>query len=196
MINKRRVINLHLLLDFDNTLVSSDQSMHQYYQLITGDYSTTYSQDLAEWNMETLCPNFTQEMIDKMFISPLFFKLLVPYPETTEGLNRLMKMGCTLEVVSCHDIRGFGLKYNYIKENFPMINKITLLPHDNSKDINKSTVKGDIILDDNVKALDSSTCKHKVVFKKFNWNKDCNYDRVDNLLEFCDYVEKLQISKE
>lgn len=186
---------MHILIDFDSTLVNTSKAYFNYYREITRDLSTIYSEDKVSWNMKDLCPLWnTQEQADDVYIQEGFFKHLELYPNVIEILNKLKKKGYYLHIVSCHNIKGSKFKVDWIKKNLPMIDEVTIIPIENGMHrFDKSGIKADMIIDDKIDALDSANTEYKILYGNYEWNKDCNkYNRVTNWKEVYKYIHVLQ----
>lgn len=186
---------MRILIDFDNTITDTSRAYFDYYQEQTKDYSTEYLEDKVSWNMANLCPLWSrQEQADNVYIQEGFFKHLKLYPNVIEILNKLKSEGHYLHIVSCHDSRGKRYKINWIKENLPMIDKITIIPIDSGiQKFDKSNVYGTILIDDKVDALESSKCKYKVLYGLYPWNEDCKkYRRIFNWIELYEYIKRIE----
>lgn len=181
-----------ILLDFDSTLVDSSKAFYDYYVEQTGDNLTSYDESKIDWSMRKLCPLYTQEQADNVYIQPGFFKYLRLYPNAYEVLTKLKEEDHFLHIVSCHKPQGMAYKMQWIKKNLPMIDEVTLIPiaHGNVK-FDKSSVKGDILVDDSLSALKSASTKFKLCYGFYAWNKEWQGDRVLNWNEVYDYIKRL-----
>jgi 5'(3')-deoxyribonucleotidase len=174
---------MRLIFDFDSTIVRTHDAVLALYQEMTGDTSTIVDDKTAEWNMKGICPKWTQEEVDATFTNPRLFELLVPIEGAIETLQRLHDEGHYLEICSMHRKEGVPFKEAYIKERLPMVDKITILPFESAtktKKFDKSSVLGDIIIDDRIDALESSKCKYKICFGMYSWNKEWQGMKVHN----------------
>lgn len=142
--------------------------------------------------MELLIKNWTKEQVNDMFIQEDFFKHLKLYDGVAETLNKLKTDGHYIEAVTCHDIRGIAYKMNWIKENLPMFDAITILPLGKNLKLDKSEIQGCLIIDDVPSVLETSPCKYKLLYGTYSWNKECyTYPRVDNWDEVYEYINSI-----
>lgn len=177
-----------IILDFDNVLVNTAKAMFDYYQWKTNDYSLKYNESLVTWNMGKLIP-WDKKEVNSIFKDKDFFNFLNPYPGTIESLNKLKEMGHTLEICTLHSVITMEHKLCYIKNTFPMVDIITILPLENNK-FDKSKISGDIIVDDRVDILDTSICDHKILFGSYDWNKhNKKYARINSLEQLIKIVK-------
>jgi 5'(3')-deoxyribonucleotidase len=174
---------MKIILDFDSTIVKTHEAVLALYREITGDESTQVDDKNLQWNMKGICPKWTQEEVDSTFTNPRLFELLEPIDGAVEVLQRLHNDGYYLEICSMHRKEGVPFKEAYIKKNLSMVNKITILPFESAtktKKFDKSSVLGDIIIDDRLDALESSKCKYKICFGQYSWNREWQGMRVHN----------------
>lgn len=161
--------------------MDTPKAFFEYYREVTKDFSTDYSEEQITWNMISLCPKFNQKQADDVYIQPGFFKHLKLYPNAYMILEQLKLDGHYLHIVSCHKVNGMEYKIQWIKENLPMINEITIIPIEHGMvKFDKSSVSGDILVDDKPDALDSSSARYKVCFSNYEWNKDWQGIRANN----------------
>lgn len=185
---------MHILIDFDSTLVDTSKAYFDYYQEQTKDYSTEYSEDKVSWNMTNLCKLWSsQEQVDNVYIQEGLFKHFKLFPNVLEVLNKLKQEGHYLHVVSCHDVRGMRYKIDWIKENLPIIDEITIIPIESGiQKFDKSSVKGDLIIDDKLDCHETSNTKYNLLYGLYPWNKGCDkYDRVMNWNEVYEYISNI-----
>jgi 5'(3')-deoxyribonucleotidase len=174
---------MHLIFDFDNTLVDSPKALFDIYQERYNDYSIRYNEGLITWNMGKLIP-LDGKIVNSFFNEEDFFKHLIPYPNAVETLARLSKKH-TLEIASLHDVRGMKFKEDYIRNVFPMVDKISLYPL--TEKFDKSMCFGQMAFDDRPDALASINANCKILMNLFDWNKEC--DKFLRAMDFKD-VEK------
>jgi 5'(3')-deoxyribonucleotidase len=171
-----------IIVDFDSTIVKTHEAVLALYREITGDMSTEVNDKAVEWNMGGICPEWTKEEVEEVFVNPRLFELLEPIKDAVEVLQRLHDNGHYIEICSMHRKEGIPFKEAYIKKHLPMVDKITILPFESTnkgKKFDKSSVVGDIIVDDRIDALESSKCKYKICYGVYNWNKEWQGMRVD-----------------
>jgi 5'(3')-deoxyribonucleotidase len=159
-----------ICIDFDSTIVDTSYAMFLYYQDKTKDTSIKYDKNKTSWSMTELLPLFSKEEIDNIFIEEDFFNYLQLLPNAYEVLNRLSE-DFELEIITYHNPKGIKLKENWIKNNLPMIDIITILPLENSKmTLDKSCAEGFLLIDDNIDCLKSSNTRYRICFGRYQWN--------------------------
>lgn len=176
---------MHIILDLDNTLTNTPKAVLEIYREQTKDKSTEITSETLTWGLEKVCPKWKKEEVDAIFTNPKLFDKLELFDGAIEVLNKLKADGNTIEICSKHNKDGIELKKNWIKKNLPMVDKVTILEFkkdDKTQEnkFDKSSIKGDLIVDDLVEALESSPCKFKICYQTYNWNKEWNGMRVAN----------------
>jgi 5'(3')-deoxyribonucleotidase len=124
--------------------------------------------------MKEVLPLWSKEDVDNAFNNPRLFELMKPFDGAIEVLKRLKEQGHYLEICSCHTIgEGSNAKEEFIKKKMPFIDKITIIPIDNGlQKFDKSSAKGDIVIDDKLDALISCSCPVKILYGEYSWNRD------------------------
>lgn len=190
---------LHLIIDFDNTLVNSHKALYLAYQEITGDYSSNYDETSLNWLVSDLCPTFNQFEIDNIFSTNEFFDKLYIYDNVIEVLKYFKKLGHTIEICSLHKLEGINKKRKWIEEKFPFVDKVTIIPFNQSMSFDKSAIQGDVIIDDNLDCLYSSECRDKICYcnnNTYNWNKDwkgiiaTDWKQIEQIIQCLTFLRK------
>ena len=165
---------MHLLIDLDNTITDTSKAMFDCCEASAiGVNGYVYEEKRVTWDMKTLLPHLTRNDIESMFCTEEFFNHLELLPNAHKIITDLKKLGHTIEIVSCHRVEGMDYKRAWIEKNIPMIDKITLVPIEHGHVVfDKSNVIGDVIIDDRLDALASSTAKHKIIFGYYDWNSE------------------------
>lgn len=174
---------MKLIIDFDSTIANTHEAVLALYREVTGDMSTELDDKNLQWNMKDVCEKWSQEQVDATFTNPRLFELLQLIEGAVEVLQKLHDDGHYIEICSMHRKEGVPLKEAYIKEHLPMVDKVTILPFDSvvkTKKFDKSSVVGDVIIDDRIDALTSSKCKYKICYGMYSWNKEWEGMKVDN----------------
>lgn len=182
---------MRIICDLDNTIFDTAKAMFTYYQEKYNDYSIKYDESKISWNMEKLISLSAAE-VNKFFDEKEFFKHLKPYSNAIEVLTELSKHH-ELELVSLHSCEGMAYKYEFIRENLPMFNRVALFPLGDKFD--KSMCSCDIAIDDRIDCLDSIDAKHKLLFGNYLWQNETNINktfiRVYNWQELYNVVDKI-----
>jgi 5'(3')-deoxyribonucleotidase len=186
---------LHLIFDFDNTIVDSAKALYLRYQEKFNDYTIEYNENKVDWDMQQLLP-IPKSEVNKFFNEPEFFKYLKPFDNAIEVLTELKNEGHYLHLVTYHSLEGIQYKQKYINENLSIFDEITILPltDKNLDNLDKSCVSGDIIIDDNIKALTTAKTNGKLCYGRYAWNKSWNGKRAKDWVEVKNLI-KMYISK-
>lgn len=187
---------LHLIIDFDNTLVNSHLAIYRAYQQLTKDFTDRYEEDDLNWIVRDICPLFTQEEINNVFSTKEFYDNLIIYDDVIDTLKYFQECGHTIEICSLHKPEGIKIKEEFINKNFSFADKITISPFNKSMDFNKSHVPGDIIIDDNLDCLKSSNCKYKVCYNNnnnYNWCKSWDGVTTTNWKEVKEIIDSIMV---
>lgn len=180
---------MKIIVDYDSTIVKTHEAVLKAYREETGDYGTEINDENLTWNMKNICRYWSQEQVDNVFINPNLFKHMECFENAKDVLTMLHLEGHYLEICSMHKTAGIPLKYEWIKNNLPFIDKITILPLDNGlQKFDKSSVSGDIIIDDRIDSIETSPCKYKILYGKYSWNKDFDTLSIPNCLRVLDWA--------
>lgn len=184
---------MKIIIDFDSTISKTHHAVLSLYREMTGDYGTEVDDNNLVWNMGDVCRLWTKEQVDEVFVNPRFFNYVEPFENCFTVLNALHKDGNYLEVCSLHKIgEGAIAKRRWIEGNMPFIDKITILPlEDGFGHFDKSSVQGDIIIDDRVDCILSSPCKYKILFGDYTWNRDFDTKSIPNCFRAKDWRDVL-----
>jgi hypothetical protein len=74
-----------------------------------------------------------------------------------------------------------------------MIDEVTIIPINTGiQQFDKSSIEGDMIIDDKVDAIKSSKAKYKILYGLYPWNQDCNkYLRLTNWFNVYAYIKSI-----
>lgn len=184
------MIKINIVIDFDNTLVQTNKSILSLYREITNDYSTDLSM-LKTWWFDDVCPQFSREQQNELFNNPRMFDLLEPQENAINILNKLKQEGHNLILCTIHHPNGIRYKSKYIHSHFPMFDSIIYIDLLKHEKLQKSLIKGDILLDDSSQYLSSSTVEYPICYGDSGWNQDWKNTRVLSWLEFYDKVQEI-----
>jgi hypothetical protein len=181
---------MNIVIDFDNTLVQTNKAVLEVYRKETNDYSTNLSM-LNSWWFDEICPKFTREQQNELFNNPRLFELLEPQENAIDILHKLKQEGHNLILCTIHHPNGIQYKAKYIHDNFDCFDSVVYIDLLKHKKLQKSIIKGDMLLDDSADYLKSSTVQYPICFGDEGWNSDWKNDRVLNWLEFYDKVHSI-----
>lgn len=179
---------MNLIIDFDNTIVNSDKAIWELYRKRTGDLSTDY-RDHSVWWYDEICPKWSREEQDAAFQDPEFFSLLELMPGAIEVMKQLKAEGHTITICTVHKNIGVPMKVRWIRNHLDFIDNLVIID-DESKGY-KSMIAGDIMLDDNISNLLTSSCKLAIAFGEGKWNQKWKGPRAKNWREFYRVVHEM-----
>lgn len=183
---------LNIVLDFDNTIVDTNQAICDFYNNKTN--SNIKVEDIKSYTLTETLTKWTKEQIDNIFCEKEFFDMLKPIDGAIESINKMLEARHTVKIATCHNPRGIGLKYDYTQRVFPMIDEIIFIVHKNGVRMNKSSVYGDILIDDNIMCLESCQVKIPICFGDYSYNKDYKGLKVNCWEGVMDWIEVISLS--
>lgn len=174
-----------VIVDFDSTMVDTHTAVLDLYREETGDMSTEINHNTG-WNIQEICPLWTDEQCKSAFKHKRLFELMKPFAGAIFHLEQLMQEGHRVVVCTIHGHEGIGYKGALIKRMFPFVQEVIYI--DNGLKMNKDLIAGDIIIDDNIGNLTNSRCEFKVCYGDYDWNKDWELLRVTDWKDLYDMV--------
>lgn len=157
-----------IIVDVDSTLTNSVETIFDIYkeQINPGDKDKECHNDYL-WNLKGLIPEEYSKSAIELFDKQIFFDRLQLLPNALSVMKRLSRR-YNIKICSVHNLETAHMKEDFLRKNLPFIDDIIFLPHTSNFD--KSSVKGDIIIDDKVKCLkgDRDT---KILFGNYKYNK-------------------------
>lgn len=174
-LNEGRDKVTRLILDLDDVTCKSVEVVLDLYNEEFGTSLTL--EDMKEWNLAKFA---TSDIYKYYSLEGLhFFRNLPLETGAKEVLTKLHEEGVEIVVASAvkpDNVDGREDKIAWVKENLPMVNEVYIT-------VDKSSIEGDIILDDGVHNLEASSCKHKLVYDR-PWNRgDDRFKRVRDWAE-------------
>lgn len=180
---------MRIIFDVDNTLIDSKR-------IIVDIYNKKYNQNVNHelcntWEFKEL-PLTNPKEITGWFNSEDFFSGIHEITGMKQLVYSLYNEGHEIVMCSyCGSEQGIQLKRRYLECNYPFAELVLLqLGQDDSK-LDKSAVVGDIIIDDNLNAISSSSCANKMVFGDYGWNNTTEYIKVKNARELREELNKI-----
>ncbi|WP_221567392.1 5'(3')-deoxyribonucleotidase [Alkalihalobacillus sp. TS-13] len=178
-----------LLIDMDSVICDLMSEWHRRYN---EEYDDNLSaEDLDCWQSEkyvkTECGTKIYDFLDE---SGLFIRL-EPLPNAIEVLRRLSERHDILIVTSSRTY-AYTEKEKWVEKHLPFIGARNLIfTH------RKDMVRGDILFDDaphNLIAFEESG--RKAVAMDYRYNRNVDVERVQNWLEFEQWVEKYEMGEQ
>lgn len=181
-------MNKRIVVDFDSTLVDSKSAIVSIYNRIYGESIDPIT--CNTWEFSEL-PLASQDEITEWFNCKEFYEVVKRIDGMFELIRDLFDDGNEIIICSYSHKNGMKNKLEYIQKNLPFVDCILLeIGADDSK-LDKSNCHGDIIIDDNLYAIESSPCKHKIVFGDYSWNKTDKYIKAKNSIELREEIYKI-----
>ena len=172
---------MNIYIDFDDTIA---ESLPAVVRIVNERYDRDVDvHDISEWSFGDVYPDIPQHDIIKVFGEEGFFKILKPKKDVIRVLHKFCKRN-ELIVVSKVDTRALYNKNAWIDEKFRNIGidmRFIGIPLGKSKGL--IDMDGAIMVDDNVKFLNETNAKYKILFDndtKFHRGQKWDGMRVDN----------------
>lgn len=179
---------MKFIIDFDSTLVDSKKKVVELYFKKYNHYIN--NDDCVTWELSELTQSNPNE-IKTFFSCKEFYEDLPKIDGMFELVRELYNLGHEIVICSYSEKEGIENKRSYLKENIPYAEHVLFeIGNDDSK-LDKSSVIGDIIIDDNVYALESSPCTYKICFGDYLWNNTDKYTKVKNAKELREEIFKI-----
>lgn len=176
-----------LMIDLDSTIINTSKSIINLHNKLYKNKQIKY-QDNHDWSLYPMIK--TKEELSelfKLFDHEDFYKndTLVVYENAIQIINEL-SMQNTVIICSKHDKSRIKITEKWIYETFPTVDLIF------TDSFNKSIVgKVDIAIDDKPEALESIEADYKILYGMYDWNKNSDYLRANNWLEFKRFIDNL-----
>ena len=172
---------MNIYIDFDDTIA---ESLPAVVRIVNERYNRDVNvHDISEWSFGDVYPDIPQHDIIKVFGEEGFFKILKPKKDVIRVLHKFCKRN-ELIVVSKVDTRALYNKNGWIDEKFRNIGidmRFIGIPLGKSKGL--IDMDGAVMVDDNVKFLNETNAKYKILFDndtKFHRGQKWDGIRVDN----------------
>lgn len=179
-------------MDFDSTIVNTHQAVLDLYRYYTNDYSTNID-DTVEWSMKKVCRLWDEERIQEVFKDPMLFEFMKPLDNAIEVLKDIVERRHYVVISSLHKPEGIPYKIAWIEKHMPFINEVDIKPiYDTSGVLDKSHIRGDVMLDDRPDCLESSACQFKICFGNYSWNQLWSRMRVYDWKEFAILFDEME----
>lgn len=181
--NKHNTNNkLRILVDMDGVLV---QDLKYAIKLYNKEYGANLKiNDFKGWDIENYVPEGTS--ILRYFYETGFFDKLEPMPHSKRILKKLFDEGHEIIIATASPPIGVFDKSLSLKKHFPWLPESNFVPI-----TKKHLLCADVILDDAIHNLVNANVEYPVMFYAHH-NKD-NHDfyKVNNWLEFYDFIQEI-----
>lgn len=159
-----------ILCDADDTI--ENLSVHWIEELNHRHHCHVKKDEVRCWDLTTAYPKLSSNEVLAPLYEEDFWNRITPIDGSAYYLERLMKDGHKLLIVTASNPETFEAKTRKLVEMFPFLCKEQIIREDN-----KQTVKGDILIDDGVHNLIGGPYK-KFLFHQPN-NADFNETEYD-----------------
>lgn len=141
---------MRILVDFDNTIAKSAETIIKLYQKKTGDYYKRYNDKDLQWDFSPYISTTDDlKWALGMFGRQEFYDALEPFKCVLEVLERLSSKHEIIIVTKKHP-DAVSMNAQWIRNNLSFVHRVVYLDQDS---FDKSLVVGDVIIDDKINAL-------------------------------------------
>lgn len=169
---------IKVYLDFDNTLVDSNNAM---IYLLNKEYETDRKyEELKRYDFKDLFPKLTDEHCEELFGCWKLFGLLEFFDSCYETLDYFKKR-CEYSLVTYGSKENLFCKEFWCKKHLSFIKNYYLLEFkEDNCEYDKSMIdmSDGIFIDDHIEYLRSSNAKVKILFRN---NHDGDWNEINNL---------------
>ncbi len=136
-----------LLVDMDDTI---EDLLGAWVRGANAAYGTGVSyNDITDWNVAKAFPGLTWEQVYAIPMRPGFWDTVDPIPGAAEALERLIKAGHEVLIVTATPFASVPEKTAYLFRHFPFLtwDQVVITGR-------KQLIKGDVLIDDGVHNLE------------------------------------------
>lgn len=169
---------MNLFLDFDSTLVNSNEAM---VNLFNRKYNKNYSvENLKKYDFRDLFPEVDALTIHRMFSSKELFDEITFVKNSLEVITKYSEF-YNIQIVTKSSEPNRELKAEWISKHIPdgIISGVTYIDMVDSK--RSMNMKGGIFIDDHIHNIRESNAKVRILFAQYpkaEWSKIDNLDEV------------------
>ncbi|MCM1222536.1 MAG: hypothetical protein NC548_49510 [Lachnospiraceae bacterium] len=144
--------SLTILVDMDDVLENLVQC---WTQTLNERYGTSVSEeDITNWHIAEFFPTLTKSQLFGVLQENGFWNKLSPMQNAPEVVERLIHDGHKVRVVTAAHFSTVAPKTDLLLKLYPCLKwEDVIIAHD------KSLIMGDILIDDGVHNLETSTCR-------------------------------------
>ena len=181
---------MRIAIDIDNVILDTPATIINLHNKLNENKLDYKQGDSLGWKFEPLIK--TDEGLAelfKLFDHKDFYNDPIVFDNAIEIINQL-SMQNEITIISKHMESRKPLTMEWIYRVFPTVELVFV---DNFEDKGKILNGFDIILDDRLDALEScnSLVKYCIVYGDYHWNRQYEGLRVNNWLEFKQFVDNL-----
>ncbi len=193
---------INIFLDFDGTIVNSIKAYCDVYNQKYKEHSKfklANPDNAYEWDMRDICP--LENDVSRVFDSKEFFDNLTFIDAYVPIYIKHLQNHYNIIICTIGTNYNIHHKSKWIANNLPSVKQAIYLVQtdDSGAIVDKSLpdMSGGIIIDDNIKNLDTSNAKIKILFgKEYAFNKDTNdkYIKAQNWAQLMQILELYQLT--
>lgn len=154
---------LTILCDADDTI--QELTVHWLAELNKKYNYNVKKEDVKSWDITKAYPELTPDDVLEPLYRNEFWSKTTPVDGSSYYLEKLVKDGHRLLIVTASNLETFGAKTKKLMEMFPFLTEEQIIREDN-----KQRVMGDVLIDDVVHNLIGGR------YKKFLYNQPNNSD--------------------
>lgn len=149
-------IAMVILVDMDDTI---EQLLEAWIREVNQryGYSVTYD-EIRSWDVTAAFPGLTREQVYAIPMEPGFWKTVEPIPGASEALQRLIRAGHQIYIVTATEFEVVPEKMNHLLfRYFPFLRRDQVIITSR-----KQLIRGDVLIDDGVHNLENGDY-HKIL---------------------------------
>ena len=132
---------LHIMVDCDGVL---NNLLEHWVEFLNERYNLAAdARDITEWNLQHLFPTLSQEEILGPLQEEAFSGTYKVKPHSAEYLKKMIDDGHEVSIVTAHNNRTAGTKFDWILGNFPFFSRDDIIIT-----AKKQKIMGDVLIDD------------------------------------------------
>jgi len=132
---------LHIMVDCDEVLNNLLERWVEFLNERHGLFAN--ARDITEWNLRNLFPTLSLEEIRSPLQDEAFSGTYKVKPHSAEYLEKMLDDGHEVSIVTAHNNRTVGTKFDWITEHFPFFSRDDIIIT-----AKKQKIIGDILIDD------------------------------------------------
>ena len=162
-------MQVKILIDLDDVLSHMVEHLLSQYN---SEYKDTLDiKDINGWDLSKFVKKECGERINMYFKRQKFFSNPKPREDAQEVIEKLIKLGHEVHIVTSYCAEACFDKHRWIEDNFPFINNRNIIFCNN-----KNMIEGDVLIDDGLHNLKNFK-GDKIVFDK-PWNQNADFKAI------------------
>ena len=140
---------LKIAIDFDSTLFPTIDKVIEIYNK---KHNTSLDiSKITVYNLYDVFPADVADELIELFVDKEVYTSLQPYKGAVRAIKTLVEQGHEVYISTATDVRNMEWKEQLIQKHFPFVPKNNLI-----RIYNKSLLKVDVVIDDNIDILKST----------------------------------------